>query len=165
MIPVALMTLLKWRGCSRTLGNSVVSSFTVWRCKNCRSLHSKEAVDLSKYYADYPAKRMKVGYFFKRIYGNRLRILRAHGLRPGNNILEHGCSEGHYIAFLKDHGFSNVSGYDPYISAYATSDVLSQSYDVVVSHEVIEHVEDPKQLMSQLSNLLVPGGLLIDRYA
>lgn len=136
-------------------------SFTVWRCKNCGSLHSKEAVDLSKYYADYPMKRMKADYFFNRMYGNRLHILRAHGLSPDHKILEHGCGEGQYIAFLKDHGFSNVSGYDPYSLEYAASDVLSQSYDVVVSHEVIEHLDDPEQVISQLSNLLVPGGLLI----
>ena len=87
------MTLLKWTRCFQTLGKFVTSSFTVWRCKNCGSLHSKEAVDLSKYYAYYPMKRMKADYFSNRMYGNRLRILRAHGLSPGHKILEHGGPE------------------------------------------------------------------------
>lgn len=136
-------------------------SFTVWRCKNCASLHSKEAVDLPKYYADYWMTRLKAGYFVNRFYGTRLRRLRAHGVSPGHKILEYGCGEGQFINFLKHRGAMNVLGYDPYSFKYAAPDVLKQSYDVVASYDVIEHVDDPKQLMSQLSSLLLPGGLLI----
>ncbi|MCB0311046.1 MAG: class I SAM-dependent methyltransferase [Bdellovibrionales bacterium] len=135
--------------------------FTVWRCNNCRSLHSKEEVDLDYYYAHYPFKNHRLDYHAKIGYGNRLKLLRKNGVKRDATILDYGCGQGVYVKFLRERGFRNVQGWDPFIAEFNDQAVLENRYDVVTSHDVIEHVEDPEQYLSQLVSLVKEGGLLV----
>lgn len=137
--------------------------FTVWRCHNCDSLHSMEDVDLARFYLGYTAAQSKqrldphtyIGYH------NRLRLLRARGIRPDDRILDYGCGPGLYVRFLKKNGYPNTFGYDEYGENHADKTVLAAQYDVIISHDVIEHVPEPRDYMQTLNAMLKPGGLLV----
>ena len=136
-------------------------SFTVWRCKNCHSLHSLEPVDLEFYYSDYPLKNHTLDFHTRIGYKNRIRLLESLGVKASDSIIDVGCGRGLFVSTLKQAGFKNVTGYDFFVPEYSDRSVLEKKYDVVVSYDVIEHVEDPEQFFHMLKNLLLPGGLLL----
>lgn len=136
-------------------------SFTVWRCKNCGSLHSKEVVDLERFYASYPFKDHKLDFHTRIGYRNRLNLLKRQGAKPNHLILDYGCGAGLYVKFLREQGFQNVHGYDPFIPHFADDQILEKKFDIVVSHDVIEHVEEPIHFLENMVRLLKPNGLLV----
>ena len=134
--------------------------FTVWRCTSCGSLHSKEPVDLDQYYADYPFQRHELNFSTRRAYANRLRLLRKHGLQRHHSILDFGCGSGLFIEFLRRRGYNNAAGFDPYNDAFSDEDVLTKTFDAIVSQDVIEHVEEPRDFLATAAGLLRTAGLL-----
>jgi SAM-dependent methyltransferase len=135
--------------------------FTVWRCTGCGSLHCKEDADLAAYYADYPIKLQKLSFHDRVGYRNRLRMLRAHGVGPAARVLDYGCGPGLYVDYLREHGFKNAAGYDPYEARFSDAQLLDGTYDAVVSYDVIEHDEDPLRFLRSLTRLVKPGGVLL----
>lgn len=135
--------------------------FTVWRCANCGSLHRQEAVDLDYYYKDYFLQQQKLDFFARLGYGNRLKMLRKHGLTRDSSILDFGCGRGVFVSFLRQRGYPNVEGFDPFDSEYDDPSVLDKPYDVIVSFDVIEHVDQPRDFFSQLTRQLSDDGLLV----
>jgi len=135
--------------------------FTVWRCVNCNSVHSADDVDLARYYSQYPLQKQKLEYPLRIAYRRRLQLLDKHGVRRSARILDYGCGTGVFVQFLRENGFTSVYGYDPFVPAYADRKVLNEQYDAVVSFDVIEHVDDPRQLLAELRNLLHPLGHLV----
>lgn len=133
--------------------------FTVWRCLNCGSLHSKEAVDLNYYYKHYPVKNHTMNYATRKSYRNRLRLLRKHGFKKGHTILDFGCGQGLFVSFLLQCGY-NASGYDSYVEEYSDRKVVNNVYDAVTSYDVIEHDNQPVEFFEQLVRCLKQGGLL-----
>jgi SAM-dependent methyltransferase len=135
--------------------------FTVWRCSGCGSIHSADDADLASFYAAYPLRTQTLNLVWRIIYRDRLRMLRRSGLRKTDRILDYGCGAGVFLDFLREAGHSNTRGYDAYVERFADPSVLDQTYDVIVSYDVIEHVEDPSGFMRSLARLLRPGGLLV----
>jgi 2-polyprenyl-3-methyl-5-hydroxy-6-metoxy-1,4-benzoquinol methylase len=134
--------------------------FTVWRCSNCRSLHSKEKIDLSYYYSHYPLGKQKLNYFTYGAYRNRLRLLVKHGLKKGHKILDFGCNKGLFLSFLQQLGYQNTFGYDTYVAGYSDKRVFKKKYHIITSQDVIEHVDEPCEFFDQLVDCLEKGGLL-----
>lgn len=135
--------------------------FTVWRCHHCRSLHSKEAIALARYYSDYPVNSLKLNYATRCIFGKRLRRLKACGVTQRTALLEIGCGSGVFLAYLRAQGYSNVCGYDPYVAPFDRPEVLSRQYAAVVSYEVLEHADDPVAYLNTCARCLEVGGQLI----
>lgn len=134
--------------------------FTVWRCANCGSLHSAERVDLAPYYAQYPLRRQKTDVFNRIALRKRLRMLNGERLQRSQSILDYGCGRGAFLDVLRQDGFTDVGGYDAYVSSYADSTVLSRQYDLVTSYDVIEHFHNPRDFMATVADLVKPDGLL-----
>jgi SAM-dependent methyltransferase len=135
--------------------------FTMWRCAGCGSVHCAEDADLPMYYADYPLKAQKLTFSEKVGYGNRMRLLERQGIRRNSRILDYGCGAGLFVKFLQEKGFENVSGYDAFVPEYSVQYRLDESYDAVVSYDVIEHADDTRDFMASLARLVRPGGLLV----
>ena len=134
--------------------------FTVWRCANCKSLHSKEMIDLRRYYEDYVYQSHRLDFFTSCGYRNRLRSLRKHGVDQNTRILDYGCGAGLFVNFLRQRGYHAVEGYDEFDPQFLDKNVLEGEYDAVVSFDVIEHVEQPREFISNISALTCPNGLV-----
>jgi SAM-dependent methyltransferase len=134
--------------------------FTMWRCAGCGSVHCAEDADLPRYYADYPLKEQKLTFSERIGYGNRMRLLERQGVRRSDRILDYGCGAGLFIKFLRSKGFEHVTGYDAFVPEYSRLGTLENSYDAVVSYDVIEHDDDTRRFMRSLAGLVRPGGVL-----
>lgn len=135
--------------------------FTVWRCSACNSIHSREAVDLKSYYQNYLVNKSTLNYFVKSSYYGRLRFLQKCGLKKQHQILDYGCNQGLFVSFLTQLGFIHAAGYDPYIVQHSGTEVLAQKYDFITAYDVLEHVDRPQEILSRLTNLLKPDGILV----
>jgi SAM-dependent methyltransferase len=113
------------------------------------------------YYVDYPLRNQRITLSVRIGYTNRLKLIKRHGIRRSNRILDYGCGIGLFVKFLNENGYEHVFGYDPFVPAYADPGSLNQSYDVVVSYDVIEHHDDPREFLRCLSLLVRAGGLLV----
>lgn len=134
--------------------------YTMWRCEHCESLHALESRDLSKIYEEYPFQRRRIGRITRLVFQMGVRRLKKHGLTTASSILDYGCGEGSFLEYLKEHGYTDSAGYDPYSAGYRDSTVLAKQYDVVICQDVLEHAEDPLHLVDALSHTVGTGGLL-----
>lgn len=132
---------------------------TVWRCRNCGSLHALEAIDATRWYTDYPLQRQRLDFIAHRLYASRLALLHRQGLGRSERILDYGCGNGAFVRYLIGRGY-DATGYDPYCAAYADTAVLDAAYDAVTCQDVLEHAEDPLAMLDALAALVRPGGLL-----
>ncbi len=98
----------------------------------------------------------------------RDRIFKKSGTNA--RVLDVGCGQGTFLAFLRDAGFSDLTGLDiipvnvPGIrgiqSAIEDFDT-EETYDAVTSLANIEHIPDAKAYMDKLARLVRPGGLIV----
>lgn len=93
----------------------------------------------------------------------------------GKRVLDFGCAEGMYLDAIKGiaketigvelnrkmQGSLRMRGHKVYASLGECLEHEAESVDVVVSFDVIEHVEDPQKVLSQLHGLLDEDGRLI----
>jgi 2-polyprenyl-3-methyl-5-hydroxy-6-metoxy-1,4-benzoquinol methylase len=109
---------------------------------------------------------------------NLQRLLRPL-VRPGDRVLEIGCAPGKMLAWVAAELGANVSGLDYSEKGLATARTLfsalglhadfrcedlrattypEASFDVVFSVGVIEHFDDPRDVVHDHLRLLAPGG-------
>jgi len=96
----------------------------------------------------------------------------VHGLRP-STVLDVGCGSGWLAGLLMQRTGATVIGVDiveglrPTGWSYLTADVTrglplrDASVDCVVAGEIIEHVPDPDQMLTEIHRVLAPGGNLV----
>lgn len=90
------------------------------------------------------------------------------------NLLEIGCATGEFLVAAEEFGFHATGlesskiffGYLTKIGIRAKYgriedvDFDKNNFDVIAISHVIEHIEDPHRFISELNNLLKPGGIL-----
>ena len=99
-------------------------------------------------------------------------ILKAAGERIKGKILENGCGIGMYVEHLSPFGGTVIGlEYDferakearknsPHIfnAAGESIPLPSGTFDLILSHEVIEHVQDDRAAIREMIRILKPGG-------
>ena len=102
-------------------------------------------------------------------------ILRTAGDRLGGRVLENGCGVGMYVRHLKPHCAMLVGleyEYERALQAQqqgaaiinAAGEYLpfpAESFTAILSHEVLEHVQDDRQAVEEMLRVLEPGGRAI----
>lgn len=140
-------------------------TFKVWRCPNCKTIHSLDVVDLDHYYAKYPISEATLTWPFRVYYGKLRNQLTKHGFSKTHSMLDYGCGvNGLFVNYLREDGFIKSYGYDPYApkDGFGNPAILEQGpYDYILIQDLIEHVEDPNTLLDMLNSLLAPGGYLL----
>ncbi|MEP0806636.1 MAG: methyltransferase domain-containing protein [Chloroflexota bacterium] len=122
---------------------------------------------------DKAALRGEPSYVWRAGQQRRLEmILKAAGERIQGRILENGCGVGMYVERLASFGGTVIGlEYDferaaearlrsPYILNAAGEDLPlpSSTFDLILSHEVIEHVQDDRAAVREMIRVLRPGG-------
>ena len=137
--------------------------FHVWRCPTCRSLHCLETVDLRRYYTNYPIVRT-LTQPARLMFDNLLSRLTMSGYTPQSRLLDYGCGWGTFLGYLRERGYHNAVGYDPYSGAEALRDpacLRPETFEYIVMQDVVEHVEDARAVFSELDKYLKPGGYIL----
>lgn len=134
-------------------------NFNLWRCDRCRSIHARDHVDLEEYYHHYPFFAQKLDWAVRRAYGRALRRLKRQGLSRSHRILDYGCGSGHMVRLLKEKGY-DAAGYDQYSPDYREPPAAHERFDCIIAQDVVEHAEDPLQILKDLDNLAAEGALI-----
>ena len=176
--------------------------FSYILCANCGCLQIKEMpTDMSKYYPEnyysfrnFPnqesrikrmAKKLRdryavfdsgvVGRLIYRHFPNEpLRSLSVLPLKKDWTILDVGCGAGILLYSLKELGFKNLLGIDPYIESdiFYTNGLsilkrtikdLEGQFDLIMFHHSFEHMEEPLGIFREVARLLAPDGFCIIR--
>ncbi|MCC5610260.1 class I SAM-dependent methyltransferase [Nostoc sp. CHAB 5834] len=139
--------------------------FQVWRCPDCQTIHCLDVVDLDHYYAKYAIFQTELTWTYRFVYGNLYRQLKKHGFSKSGSLLDYGCgTNALFVQYLQEQGFTNTYGYDPYGTkdGFGNPTTLQRGpFDYILLQDVIEHVEDPNALLSELDSLLAPGGYIL----
>ncbi|MFT3892917.1 MAG: class I SAM-dependent methyltransferase [Anaerolineales bacterium] len=99
-------------------------------------------------------------------------IVHAAGERIKGKILENGCGVGMYVEHLSPFGGTIIGleyDFERTVEAHANSSHIlnaagefvplpSSTFDLILSHEVIEHVQDDRAAISEMIRVLKPGG-------
>src|SRR5262249_17504969 len=109
--------------------------------------------------ARYPFHDLPVDWRLHAMYTNYLARLKRAGLEPSHRILDFGCGGGHFVSFLREHGY-NAVGFDEYSTKFGDKSVLNERYDCIVSQDVIEHVASPHALLDQFTQLTCHSALI-----
>lgn len=102
-------------------------------------------------------------------------IVRAAGERIGGRILENGCGVGMYLERLQTFGgravgleFDFERAAEARRRAGAVVNAAGENlpypagtFDLVLSHEVLEHVRDDRRSLEEIVRVLKPGGRLV----
>ncbi len=134
------------------------ASHRLWKCPACSAIHSLDQVDFKDIYSNYPLNRRRLDIFARGTLRNLLKRLRLAGVKKNDSILDYGCGNGVFIAYLKEKGYAGAAGYDPYVPEF--SHKPGGLFDCVVANDVLEHVPDPRRVIRDCAGMLKPGGLL-----
>ncbi len=94
-------------------------------------------------------------------------------ISPGSRVLDAACGSGYGSAFLKDCDYVGID-LDGSVLQYAQQNYSGRfeqlpiqnvaslgNFDVIISFETLEHLDNPHEGMSALISCLEPGGKLI----
>jgi len=131
---------------------------------------------MSGVFSDKAALRGEPSYVWRDGQQRRLEmILAAAGLRIHGTVLDNGCGVGMYVRRLQSSGgrvFGLEYEYERLLQARQHSNLLVcaagehlpypvDRFDLILSHEVLEHVADDRQALLEIMRTLKPGGRLV----
>ncbi len=133
--------------------------YSLWKCSRCRTIRVLDEVDFEAIYAVYPLKKRTLDAFAKGSFASLLKRLRHSGLSKKHRILDFGCGNGIFVSYLRGLGYQHVDGYDPFEEGFQNKPPRA-AYDFIICNDVIEHCDDPHELIGKCADSLAPEGTL-----
>ena len=128
---------------------------------------------LSERYAEHNRRERGAGFVFAGT--ERVKLFARYVGGPGRRVLDLGCRDGALTSAYTEG--NDVVGVDAHREALAEAAKLGietrwadldeplpfdeSSFDVVVAGELLEHLRDPRLLVSEARRVLRPGGTLV----
>lgn len=95
-------------------------------------------------------------------------------LRVDSRILEIGCGVGRHLWHLRERGFRNLLGIDPFIAGDEDHgprlkirkcyiDDVQGAFDFIMLQYSFEHLPNPAEILRSIRRLLAPGGISLIR--
>lgn len=98
---------------------------------------------------------------------------RAAGVTPTSAILDNGCGGGALLRALREQGFTNLTGVDPFIAKSIDEPNIKITkgeifdligpYDLVMFHHSLEHVTEPEKYLKAAASICAAGGTVLIR--
>lgn len=166
-----------------SLGNYTKEPVTMWQCDDCEIIWHEEIVEDTKRY--YESKEYRNSLEGSSDADNFYKLHDRETLDKfqytGTDIFRHkiisdvGCGAGGFLDFLKGVAETIVAiepsetyrqdmekkGFRTYAYAKQAMTDWKDKIDVITSFDVIEHVQDPKEFLKDIFDLLVKGGQAI----
>jgi 2-polyprenyl-3-methyl-5-hydroxy-6-metoxy-1,4-benzoquinol methylase len=162
--------------------------FRYLSCNNCGLIYINPLPDVSDYVAMYPPS-YQAGVkadILKNQYEKLLGLRYSYGYQfdlikkfaPNGTMLDYGCGAANFLINANHHGIACdgaefspehvaiLRAQIPHRKFYLISDILSDEnqeikYDIIRLSNVLEHLDDPTKITSQLLNRLNPNGILL----
>lgn len=103
-------------------------------------------------------------------------VITLNDIKKDDRVLEVGCGKGEFIDYAMRNGISRIQGIDLNLDAVAKAKQLKlpvaptslrdlaaepMRFDVVCAMQVLEHVPNPREFLTQCLELLKPSGKLL----
>ncbi len=119
-------------------------------------------------------KEVQETHWWFKVRDNLLKDIAVKYFENKSLVLDFGCNYGHGVRILNNMGF-DTWGLDvsedaikygraqgiPNLVLDKDKNFLPESFDVVISLDVIEHIEDDKEALEYITSLLKPGGIIV----
>jgi len=100
--------------------------------------------------------------------------MKGIGLSFTSSILDVGCGVGHLLLALRQEGFENLQGVDPFIERdifyengveiqKKSIEEIDGNFDLIMMNHSLEHIEDQVGTLRTLTNKMKSGGTLVIR--
>jgi 2-polyprenyl-3-methyl-5-hydroxy-6-metoxy-1,4-benzoquinol methylase len=173
------------------LFESTAKHFTLDSCDACRCLFlnpmpGEEEIagfypaqywwDSSRPYGSQTLKALESIYRKLALRDHLLFVSRAAGNRRGLDLLDVGCGSGTLLGLLKQRRFRPVgvdfsaaaarvaeaeNGVDVVVGSLDQASFPAGSFDIVTLFHVMEHVTNPRRVLTEVSRILRPNGSVI----
>ncbi len=163
---------------------SPAERYQIRRCSNCDHQYTwfEQEVDINEYYdgKDYTVRDTRNSIFYKIQkfeYGQVIRTIKSLAKKNAPSVLDFGSGKGLFMHFAKELGckvkgiesskpraeYARAKfGLDINTDYYTQGQVFDQRFDVLTSFHVLEHIDQPGVLLSELvKGNLQTGGLLV----
>lgn len=154
------------------------------QCARCSLVYQNPRPSASEISAFYPAEyevfqvrpKQKKNFGFR--YGMNKRSSIITRFKVGGRLLDVGCANGQFLAWMRALGGWDVYGVEPsadaaimarqedlpvFTGSIEQADFPSGFFDVVTLWDVIEHVHDPSATLREVQRVLKPDGVLVMR--
>lgn len=144
---------------------------TYWRCTSCALVfldpcHYLSLEDEQAHYCLHENDPYDAGYrgFLARITQPLLEHLAAQSIHQGN-CLDFGCGPGSAVAAVLEESGHHCTLYDPQFAPDTAVMLLNtegklRQYNAIACTEVVEHLQQPMDILSALAIRLKQGGVL-----
>ena len=146
---------------------------TIYQCGHCGFLQCSDQDEVVSYYEDLVDPQYETTREARKLQEEKVLDIIGRYKKSGS-ILDIGAGSGILVEAALQRGYEAV-GIEPskWLTAKATErglpvhlgifphPAVTAKYDVITLVDVIEHVDDPKALVKEISAYLAPGGIFI----